>query len=565
MRILALSNFYPPHHIGGYELRCREVVEGLRRRGHEVCVLTGRYGAGYDGERSADVVRALQLAWGPPYPPEDLVGLLATEAADRRALADLVGAFQPDVVAIWGMEFASQSLVASVLASALPVHLCLDDRWLLDAWSRDALCQVAGVADRLGVEMSAGVRGLCCLSGRRPAVGNAPISFVSTPLAEAYAKAGVGGANARLRLAGIDVTLLRDVCPAPPPPPFVIVHVGQLTAPRGQADLIRAAGAAASDPRCPFPVVVRIIGGGAEAYVAELYRLAAGLATERFRVELLGGLPPDRVREFYAGGHLFVHTSHLPEGLPRVMMEAMLAGLPIIATHTGGQRDILADGRWGPLLPPGDVERLAADILDAMEDYSAWRERADRAREAAQSRFDLEVYIDRHLHDLAETAEKMGSEAFSRVGPPGDSRKAILAPFSQEELAVFGRALGDAAERAVASLDVAARPDEAWESAVVLKRTGRLTAAERVLRDLRAMHADEPVHLRRATFHLAEIAMLAERWPEAADLLAACLAVAPDHRKAIHDLDHARRRVLPDHLGGLREEMKPPMDADARG
>ncbi len=558
MRILVLSNFYPPHHIGGYELRCREVVEGLRRRGQEVCVVTGRYGAGHDGGRSADVIRALQLAWGPPYPPEDLVGMLAAEAADRRLLADRVSSFQPDVVAIWGMEFASQSLVASVLASGLAVYLCLEDRWLLDAWSRDALCQVAGVADRLGVTMIAGVRGLCCLSGHRPAVEHTPISFVSTPLAAAYAKAGVAGANARLRLAGIDVTSLRDARLAPPPPPFMIVHVGQLTGSRGQADLIRAAGAVAGDPRCLFPVVVRIVGGGAEAYVAELHRLADDLASERFRVEFLGELPPGQVREFYAGGHLFVHTSHLPEGLPRVMVEAMLAGLPIIATNTGGQRDILADGRWGPLLPPGDVEQLAAHILEAMEDYSAWRERADRAREAALSRFDLEVYIDRHLHDLVETAEhkasdKKGSEAFSRIAPGGDPRTIILPPFSQGELATFGRALGDAAERAVAGLDVATKPDEAWPLAVVLKRTGRLSAAERVLRDLQAMHAEEPVHLRRATFHLAEIAMLTGRWQEAADLLATCLSVAPDHRKAIHDLDHARRRVLPDHLGGLRE------------
>ena len=39
-RILVLTNMYPPHHYGGYELVCQEAVLDLRRRGHEVEVLT---------------------------------------------------------------------------------------------------------------------------------------------------------------------------------------------------------------------------------------------------------------------------------------------------------------------------------------------------------------------------------------------------------------------------------------------------------------------------------------------------------------------------------------------
>ena len=42
MRILVLSNLYPPDFIGGYELACAQVVDALRARGHEVQVLTAR-------------------------------------------------------------------------------------------------------------------------------------------------------------------------------------------------------------------------------------------------------------------------------------------------------------------------------------------------------------------------------------------------------------------------------------------------------------------------------------------------------------------------------------------
>jgi len=44
MKILVLTNLYPPLSIGGYEERCRDVVEGLRERGHDILVLTSTHG-----------------------------------------------------------------------------------------------------------------------------------------------------------------------------------------------------------------------------------------------------------------------------------------------------------------------------------------------------------------------------------------------------------------------------------------------------------------------------------------------------------------------------------------
>src|ERR1700722_17862389 len=48
MRILVLTNMYPPHAYGGYEMGCRDVVERWRRAGHEVMVLTSTVRVGHD-------------------------------------------------------------------------------------------------------------------------------------------------------------------------------------------------------------------------------------------------------------------------------------------------------------------------------------------------------------------------------------------------------------------------------------------------------------------------------------------------------------------------------------
>ena len=65
--ILVLSNMYPPHHMGGYELSCRDVVDRWRATGHDVTVLTSTMRLpGVDDppdERGAGVRRDLQIAF----------------------------------------------------------------------------------------------------------------------------------------------------------------------------------------------------------------------------------------------------------------------------------------------------------------------------------------------------------------------------------------------------------------------------------------------------------------------------------------------------------------------
>src|SRR5947209_1549360 len=44
MKILVLTNLYPPHYVGGYELHCQTIVHALQKRGHTVDVLTSTHG-----------------------------------------------------------------------------------------------------------------------------------------------------------------------------------------------------------------------------------------------------------------------------------------------------------------------------------------------------------------------------------------------------------------------------------------------------------------------------------------------------------------------------------------
>jgi glycosyltransferase involved in cell wall biosynthesis len=65
---------------------------------------------------------------------------------------------------------------------------------------------------------------------------------------------------------------------------------------------------------------------------------------------------------------LFAFPTEYAEGVPRVLLEAALARLPIVATSMPGCRSIIRDDWNGCLVPPGAPQVLAAKILDLLDD-----------------------------------------------------------------------------------------------------------------------------------------------------------------------------------------------------
>ena len=87
------------------------------------------------------------------------------------------------------------------------------------------------------------------------------------------------------------------------------------------------------------------------------------------------------------------HISTAPEPFGRVIVEAMLAGRPVVASDDGGPREVIADGRTGRLVPPGDPARLAAVVGDLLADPDRAQALARAGADAARSRFSVGAMI----------------------------------------------------------------------------------------------------------------------------------------------------------------------------
>lgn len=135
--------------------------------------------------------------------------------------------------------------------------------------------------------------------------------------------------------------------------PPVVLGVGSLCKRKDFAALIRAF----AEVRKSIPARLLILGEGDERH--NLAALVQELGLEH-DVGLPGFVP--NPYSFMARSSVFVLSSR-SEGLPTVLVEAMYCGIPVVATDCPyGPREILADGRYGPLVPVGDVASLAQAI-----------------------------------------------------------------------------------------------------------------------------------------------------------------------------------------------------------
>lgn len=138
-----------------------------------------------------------------------------------------------------------------------------------------------------------------------------------------------------------------------------------------------------------FNIQVVVMGEGEERPILEREIERAGLADTIFLV----GFVPDAGR-YLKGLDLFVLPS-VKEGLPYVVMEAMSAGLAVIATAVGGVPDLIRHGETGVLVPPKDPAALARAIADLALNPAKRRELAFAARARARERFLIEPMVER--------------------------------------------------------------------------------------------------------------------------------------------------------------------------
>jgi len=134
-------------------------------------------------------------------------------------------------------------------------------------------------------------------------------------------------------------------------------------------------------------VHVAIIGDGPERSRLESLRDELGLTA---RIHFTGFL--SELENVYPDLDCVVNSS-LNEGTPVALIEAMAAGVPVVATAVGGTPDLLRDGAFGTLVPPQNANALANAVVDVLDDRDKSSARAGEAQSAVVEEYRSERLI----------------------------------------------------------------------------------------------------------------------------------------------------------------------------
>lgn len=355
---------------GGVQAHVLGLAEQLARRGCLVSVLA----PGQPREEVAGV-RVVSAGRAVPVPFNGSVaritpGPVAARAA-RRWLAGGVAGGPFDLVHVHEPTVPSVSMVVA-RAAQVPVvatfHAALAAPWVLDA----GRCVVGPVLRRVDVAL---------------AVSRTAAETIAPHLRQRPVVVPNG-----IQLPGDSTRAGRRVRAAAPPR---VVALGRMGEPRKGLDVLLAA--------------ARRIGARAEVVIAGP---VAGIDVARARdagVTVLGPVPEADKEALVGGATVFVapHTSGESFGI--VLLEALRAGAPVVASDIPAFREVLADGGAGILVPPGDPDALAGAITGLLEDAEARAGLVDRGL-ARVADFAWPVVTDRVLDAYRRTGVPVGVE-----------------------------------------------------------------------------------------------------------------------------------------------------------
>jgi glycosyltransferase involved in cell wall biosynthesis len=391
MRILAVSNLYPPVVRGGYEVECAGVLGALKQRGDDVLVLTSSLERERAPGDEAGVRR--ELAFLSP----DERGSLRAPGASLRAGAltrAVLAEYEPELAYVWNGSEIPQAALALIAQAEVPIAYRVCEHWFGKLWSDDQFMRHLTPGDR-GPRRAwaAWVRAL----NRHPALRldatathRAAICWNSDTIRRlAGVPACVTPALERVvhststRAARFEALERR---PASEP---VLAFMGRLSPEKGSDVAVGALARLREEHGVPARLV--LAGPGSDADHGRVSELAARRGVGA-AVTLAGPLDGDGLVDMLASAHALVIPSVWQDPFPLVCIEGALARVPIVASDIGGIPECLHDREHALLVAPGDEAALAAALARTLGDPDATAERVARAF-ARGREFSYDAYL----------------------------------------------------------------------------------------------------------------------------------------------------------------------------
>jgi glycosyltransferase involved in cell wall biosynthesis len=417
MRILFLSNFYPPYEIGGLEQLCWDRVRALRERGHTTLVLTSTHGVDKSVVEVGGIHRelALEMELKPLlHGVHFFLGRRRRERQNLTCLKRVVRQFGPDLIYIWGMWNLPRSIpwLAEQLRPGKVVYQ-LADYWPTLPTQHEFYWRAPGRRWFTEVLKKPLAKVALHLLSQEQTISSLRFDHaicVSIAVRDNLLRDGVPVANARIIYNGVEVERFKPaemrIGKDSDAQPLALLYLGRLSPEKGVETAIEAlAQLVYGHHTCN--VSLALIGAGAPEYETILRNLATRLGVGE-HVTFWGRVPREEVPDLMRQFDVLLVPSVWQEPFGRVVLEGMASGLVVAAAEVGGIKEVLAPEENGLLFLPGDVPGLARQIRRLADDPELRRQLAKAGRETVVRDFSLDKMNDQVEAYLQEVVAGSG-------------------------------------------------------------------------------------------------------------------------------------------------------------
>jgi glycogen(starch) synthase len=344
MRILVVTNLYPPQELGGYGRAMADFVWGLQQRGHQVQVVCSDapyLGPGGVGPSGEPVDRRLQLKGSFERGVQHLTDPAARSAVDQANASLLRTWLQSggwDGVLLGNIDLLGAEVLPALLELRIPV-----------------LHHVGFVAPPFAPE-------------QYPKESHYRLLAASRAVRQSLVTAGLPVAEAPVVYPGARVELFGPAATRralPPPPdgtyrrPLRVCFAGLLMSSKGPHSVLEAL---VHLRDAGVPVQLTLAGGRFQLdYVRQLQTFVKQHELSE-QVLWLGQLRREQLARMFALQHVAVFPSLYPEAFGIVAAEGMASGLALVSSGVGGAAELFEPSVSGLSFPPGDAGQLANQL-----------------------------------------------------------------------------------------------------------------------------------------------------------------------------------------------------------
>ncbi|GAP18822.1 glycosyltransferase family 4 protein [Levilinea saccharolytica] len=409
MRLLVITASYPPYQVGGYEIRCKDVVDSLSKRGHEILILTSRV-----SEKSCEtheeellIERKLHLK----SKSRNILSQIYKDANDLKFIDRKVKEYKPDIIYLWGIQPLSNAILPYF--SRQNIQIVYDEGgggllYLTKIHNRGLYFYKNEKDSFIKNTLKEFIYLLVSLVTANLIVPHwtwpqsMRIYFNCNSALKYSQEGGVPVENARVIYSGIDVQKFPFQLREGVGSPVHILLPGRIKPIKGTKDSLDLVKELL---KRGIKVKLRIVGKiQSEEYFTEIKTMIKKDGLDDV-IEYLPMVPQLQLAEFYRNSDICFFPSYFQTGFSRISLEAMASGCALITYGNEGSKEIIHDHETGFVISEGNFVEAADVIVNLITDAEKYKKIVMSARRQIEQEHEFDRYIDSIEEYLVESLQ----------------------------------------------------------------------------------------------------------------------------------------------------------------